>query len=319
MRARRTNRPAEMPRKTAATLPAYLNRWLRLNRLRWKPATVASYGTLVRAHVVSYFLSRKISTINTTDVKSWQRDLKEQGVGASVRRRAQQVVAQALNDLVRAGGLNVNAFAVVPPPKSPRSKTAIPTMDDLRRLLNASEDPQVRAMILLAATSMLRFGEMLDLKVGDVDLKRKIVMVSSAVSPYPTRRGGRAPERSKREFALPRVAIVALRAHLRSRGNAKESAPLFVGRSGKPFEPHNFRNRVWIPLVHAARLQDVHFDALRHLGTAILLESGIDPSLVAERARLMSTRMLERHAKQAALENDDIVVKMTDEAFADLE
>lgn len=150
-------------------------------------------------------------------------------------------------------------------------------------------------MILLASTAMLRIGEIIALKVGDFDAKAATIPTHHAVSRKPKRGAKRVDNRT---MSLPTMTVKAIRAYLRSRLDTRPSQPLFSGANGKKLSRHNFRNRVWVPLLEQAGLPaGVHFDSLRYSGTGMLLKSGLSTSTVASRARLKDARMIkERHA-----------------------
>lgn len=291
-----TKRPA--PRGSPSertTLGPYLGRWLARIRRTRSAATYAMYETVVRLHVLPVLGSRRLETISTADVEAWQDRLVDQGVSPMVRRRAQQIAAQALQPLVDAGTLGRNVFRLVEPPTAAKPSKEVLKDDQLRRLLAHCSDAQVTAMILLASTAMLRIGEIVALKVGDFDGKTGTVTTNQAVSRKP-KRGAKNEER--RALPLPTMTVKAIRAYLKSRLSPKPMQPLFSGANGKRLNRHNFRNRVWVPLLEHSKLPlTAHFDSLRYSGTGMLLKSGLSTSAVASRARLKDARMIkERHA-----------------------
>ena len=243
----------------------------------------------------------------------------ERGVGAVTRKRAHQVVSQALRPLVDEGALGRNPFHIVKSPKVPRAKVYVPTSDQLRRLLDHCYDPATKAIVLLAATAMLRIGEIRTLMTGDLDVKRGELLVGSSVSRNPKRKPlrTRSTEPPPRLVQLPKVAVSALRDYLVGREKTKPDLPLFIGARGKQLNHKNFRNRVWIPLLKASGLsQDILFDSLRYAGSAMLLEAGVPAHAVAKRARLADTRMvIERHGALVKPDVDAVVVRTTNQLF----
>lgn len=256
------------------------------------------YDSLISVHVIPFIGSRTLSNLSVEDVETWQTRLIKRRVGDSTRRRVQQVVAQAIQSSVDEGHLSCNAFREAPIPIESKPSISVPTLNQIRRLLKHATDEQTEAMILLASTAMLRVGELLSLKIRDLDFKSKEVAVPNTVSLKPVKG---AQSSGHRQIVLPAITLQALRRMLLLRGPVRAGEPLFPGPAGKHLDRHNFRNRVWVPLLQAARLpQDMHFDSLRYVGTALLLEAGTAPEAVAKRARLRNARMLyERHGDLA--------------------
>lgn len=321
MRSKRQGIVTTRKRPEDALLVRHLQRWLAEGRKRWRPATSAMYESLLDVHVAPAFKRRKLGSIASEDVREWQRDMVERGVGAVTRRRAQQMVAQALRPLVDRGDLPRNPFLVARLPKAKAPDVRVPTEAEVLALLRHCDDPQIRAMLLLAVTALLRIGEILALRLGDLDLKRGTIAVSSAVSRNPARKPLRRPSREAppRELSIPPVTVAAIRAHLARKRKGLRGDPLF-SRSGVPWDRHNFRNRAWQPLLKAAGVRhDLHFDALRHAGSGLLLKAGLPVHAVAKRARLADSRMLlERHGEPTPEKSDDATAKAANRLFRDI-
>lgn len=279
-------------------LRTLLAQWLAHGQKNWKPATYSLYEHLVRVHIAPAFHSRKVGSISTSNVRIWQHTMLIQGVGNTTRRRAQQIAAQALQPLVARGNLSRNAFRIAPIPEKPKPDVRVPTPSELRRLLIHTEETRTKAMILLSATTMLRIGEILDLKVNDVDLEHGRLRVPATVSRHPKTKLNSL----SKAIPLPSIVTTEIRRYLREQGrNARRSDLLFPGARNKKLDRHNFRNRVWVPLLRATGIDDdIHFDSLRYAGSALLLQSGTTTHVVASKARLTTTRMiLERHGSSA--------------------
>ena len=309
-------RPSDEP-----FLADHLDRWLSAGAKRWRPATYDMYESLVNVHVVPAFRRKRLSAIGPEDVRAWQRDMAGRGIGAVTRRRAQQVAAQALRALIDRGALSRNPFVAAPLPKAPVSGARVPTEAEVARLLRHCDDPQVRGIVLLALTALLRIGEILSLRRRDLNLDARTITVPVSVSRNPANKPlrRREPEPEPRELGIPPVTATALRKALARRQDEPEDAPLF-SRGGVPFDRHNFRNRVWLPLLKAARISEaVRFDSLRHAGSGLLLQAGVPVHEVAERARLADPRMLvERHGDAATPRPDDAIVRATERLVRDV-
>jgi integrase len=141
----------------------------------------------------------------------------------------------------------------------------------------AAMPPRYRLMVLLAAWCALRFGELAELRRGDVDLEARLVRVQRGVTraggevfigdPKGTRAAGR------RSVSIPPHLMPLLEAHLDEHVGADPEALLFPARHGGNLAPSSLY-KVWYPAREAAGRSDLHFHDLRHTGATLAAATG---------------------------------------------
>lgn len=138
-------------------------------------------------------------------------------MGLNTRSRAQKPAAQAVQQLVDDGKIDINPFRAVKPPKVPKAKIYVPTEAELRRLIRAAKEPQTKAIVMLALTAELRINELCALRYPhDVDLERGRISVTASLK----REEGEAfrdtpkTKTSNRVVYLPPRTISAIKDHL---------------------------------------------------------------------------------------------------------
>lgn len=234
--------------------------------------------------------------------------------------------------MVSEGALNSNPFRSVPMPKIARAKVYVPTAEEIRRLVAMAPTNQARVLITLAATTMLRLGELLALRYpDDVDFKKRRIFVTGTLSEnYDGQfvRGEPKTASSRRVVALPEIAASAIQALIgeRSATRVEEAAELpaspwlFQNARGGPVNDHNFRFKLWGPTLRAAGLpHNMHFHALRHAGNSLLLDAGVPVLVVAARCGHADTRMtLDRYGHIVRAGADEGAALVTNEIFGDL-
>ncbi|WP_308290418.1 tyrosine-type recombinase/integrase [Streptomyces meridianus] len=149
-----------------------------------------------------------------------------------------------------------------------------------------------RVLILLAAFTGLRFGELAALQRCDVDLERRTVAVRR--SQAETRSTGLLVKTPKsaagiRTVSFPSSLTNELAAHIAEFAEPGRTGLVFVGPRGGSLRRNNFR-RLWTKAVKATGLGDVHFHDLRHTGNTLAATGGATTRELMQRMGHSSVR-----------------------------
>lgn len=160
-------------------------------------------------------------------------------------------------------------------------------------VLASSIHPRYRALVLLAAFTSLRWGELTALRRCDLDLELCTVRVSRSLTELPG--GGYAfgPPKSaagNRKVAVPRVIKNDLVRHLAYFCAAGPDALIFTSPGDQPLRGGNFRRRIWLAACKRAGLSGVHFHDLRHTGNDLAAAEGANLRELMDRMGHSSTR-----------------------------
>ena len=140
----------------------------------------------------------------------------------------------------------------------------------------AAIEGRYRVMVLLAAFTGLRFGELAALQRRDIDLEKQFVRVQrSMAEPNSGKLEIKAPksEAGIRTVAFPASLAAELREHLRIFGEDGRTGLLFVGPRGGHLRRNNF-HQVWAAALKQAKITGVHFHDLRHTGNPLAATGG---------------------------------------------
>ncbi len=137
----------------------------------------------------------------------------------------------------------------------------------------------LRALILAATFTGLRWCELIALRRCDIDLAAGVLRVHRSLSEM---RGGvmrEKPPKSEagvRTVALTTVLVEDFRTHLAEHGEPGSTVLIFVGDRGGPLRRGNFhRATKWTATVVRLGLPlGFHFHDLRHTGNQLVAESG---------------------------------------------
>ena len=135
--------------------------------------------------------------------------------------------------------------------------------------------PEWRMLVLLAAWTTLRFGELSELRRADVDLERGVLMVTRAVSCTDAGLVAGPPksEAGIRDVTVPEFLLGDLAAHLAAHAQPGPGGLLFTTpNGGQLYQPCMFRE--WDRARTAAGRADLRFHDLRHTGATWAAEEG---------------------------------------------
>lgn len=279
-----------------ATFGQLLDQWLEeCERLELSPTTLRNYRAQVE-HTIRPALGKvQLNRLAAKNLDALYGAMKVEGKSAKTIRNHHAVISAALHQGVRWGWVRANVAETAKPPRVAHKRVSVPSLDIVRDVIEAAErrDPRLAPLLMLAALTGMRRGELCALRWSDVDLgsaslevTRSLVVVPNGVAEKSTK-----TDRA-RSVALDPVGVAVLSQH-------RERTTQWINEAGKepvadafvfsphvegstPFRPDNVtsffirvRNEVGAPYV---RLHD-----LRHFTATQLIGAGVDVRTVAGR------------------------------------
>ena len=257
-----------------------------LNHLRYQRRlsshTVEAYASDLEAFgnycLEVYRVSQPVD-VSRTIVKSWLAELNEGGMAAtSIRRKLSALKAYYLYRQTR-GEQEHNPTKRVPTPRAGKRLPATIPRADLQELFRRFADPaeekdyervQDHLLLSLLYQTGLRRAELIGLKLGDVDLDKRELLV----------RGKGNKERIV-PFGPGLAELLERALLLRSDAHAT-SSHLFLTGKGRPLYPKYVYNRVSQYLSTVTREEKRSPHVLRHSFATHLTEEGADLNAVKE-------------------------------------
>ena len=198
--------------------------------------------------------------------------LSKQLAPATVLKAVAQV-KEMFKHAVQWGYLDANPAQYVERPRVEIEEMQVLTPPEIRRLLDAADEP-VRTLLLCAVLTGMRRGELLGLKWEDVDFEgnrlhvRRSLWRGKFVTPK--------SRRSRRAIVLAPTLKAAL-ARLPSRFAGET---VFTAPEGGPIDPDNFSSRDWARALRRSKLQRIRFHDLRHTYASLLIAQGAHPKYI---------------------------------------
>jgi integrase len=253
------------------TLADYATSWLASRDL--KPRTRAHYRDLLDDHIVATLGGLRLTRVSPDKVRAWYGgiDSSHPTLRAHSYGLLRTIMATALADeLVTANPCRIRGAGS----SKTKHQTTVATLPELEVIV-AAMPVRYRPMVLLAAWCGLRFGELAELRRGDVDTKGRLLRVSRGVS----RANGEVfigdpkSDAGRRDVSIPPHLMTALTAHLDKQVGAEPGALLFPARHGGSMAPSSLY-KVWYPARAAAGRPDLRFHDLRHTGGTLAAATG---------------------------------------------
>lgn len=257
-------------------LGEYGERWIKEHRLGER--TREEYDSLWRHHIGPYLGRMELAEISTDTVRSWRVTLLRDGRSEDRTAKAYRLLRAVLNTAVDDRKIKRNPCRIksAGDHRAPERPTA--TVAQVYALADRMPG-RFRVLVLAAALTGLRWGELIALRRCDLDLAGGVLQVRRRLAQ--PRRGGlrEGPPKSQagvRSVALPDVLVEELRQHIDSYAGPGPEGLLFRGPKGAALRRSNFgRSTKWAKTVAAAGLPaGFHFHDLRHTGNQLAAASG---------------------------------------------
>jgi integrase len=279
-----------------ATFGQLLDQWLEeCQRLELSPTTLRNYRAQVE-HTIRPALGKvQLNRLTAKNLDALYGAMKEDGKSAKTIRNHHAVISAALHQGVRWGWVRSNVAEMAKPPRVTHKRVSVPSLDVVRDVIESAErrDPRLAPMLMLAALTGMRRGELCALRWTDVDLESGSIYVTRSLVVVPNGLAEKSTKTDRaRSVALDPVGVTLLSQHQArtmqwiTEAGKKVAPDAFVFsphiEGTTPFRPDNVtsffirvRNEVGAPMV---RLHD-----LRHFTATQLIGAGVDVRTVAGR------------------------------------
>jgi len=240
---------------------------------RLKESTLVGYRVNLRLHIGPFFGRMRIDEIALPHVREFVKALLAKNLAPASVLKSVALVKEMFKHAVQWGYLDANPAQYVERPRVEIGETQVLTPPEIRRLLDAAEEP-VRTMLLCAVLTGMRRGELLGLKWEDIDLEGNRIQVRRALwrGKFVTPKS----RRSRRAIDLAPTLKAAL-ARLPSRFKGEL---VFTSPTGEAIDPDNFSHRDWVRALRRSQLRRIRFHDLRHTYASLLIAQGAHPKYI---------------------------------------
>lgn len=281
--ARDTWTPAPSRRTKPLTFGSYADSWLLgrsapAQRKPLAPRTTAHYRDLLDRFLLPTFGDLPLRAITENHVAEWY------SVTAVNRPTTRAHAYTLLSSILRAAATRTNGKTALIP-FNPAAIDGGGTVDRGERVepasleeiatIAASMPDRYRVMVLLAAWTGLRFGELTELRRGDVDTKAGVVKVRRAVVRVDGTTMVRKPKSAAgiRDVAIPPHLLPVIREHLLQYTEGGRDGLLFPAASGGHLAPSTLYKSFYKAREATGR-PDLRWHDLRHTAATLAAQTG---------------------------------------------
>ncbi len=257
------------PSRSRQTVGAWADEWL-AGRVHLKPKTVAGYESLLKTQVLPTWGSVPLAQLSNADVAGWVAKMRSSGLSPSRVRQAYHLLTSMLDEAVLDRRISANPAASVKLPRLPMTTRRYLTHDQLAQL--ASECGEYRTLVLVLGYCGLRWGEAAALRVRSVDLMRRRIDVSEAVTEVNGRATFGTPKtHARRAVPVPAFLVDELAAQVAGKD---AGAFVFPAPRGGVLRANGFRRRAFDAAAQTIGLEGLVPHELRHTAASLAISAG---------------------------------------------
>jgi integrase len=266
------------PRAGRELLSVYATRWQAIQVS--SPGTARIVDNALRRHILPWLGSQRLANIRRSDVQAFVKWLETRELrpatdsrpahtlSAGSVRNIYEVLARVMDAAVEDRVIAISPCRRIALPKDHNDDVAVPTLEEVE-LVRGALGERWQAIPVALAGSGLRVGELLGLRLSDVDFLRKSIRVerqrlqSNQVAPLKSKA-------SRRTVPVGQVVIDALAAHLALYPATEEA--LFCDELREPLTYRRWKRL----LSDAARAAEVEITShsFRHFAASALISGG---------------------------------------------
>jgi integrase len=281
----------------------------------WRASTRIDYRYVLDALLEDFGADTRLANLNAARIRAWQSKLLEDGLGRRTVEKRRMILGGIFEHARERYHLRVNPVRDVTAPKpDPRSALDFYSVEEVKALVRAAESKQDGVLFLTAALTGLRRGELIALRVGNVDNNGATIRVEGSYSHGALslpKSGDPRPVPMAEEVAKAIARLLTERADERGQSPGKQEL-VFPGPDGEYMDGSALRRR-FIRARDAAGLRPLRFHDLRHVFGSLAIRKAdiVQVQKWMGHANVNTTRRYLHHKARA----DD--AKILDSAFGE--
>jgi integrase len=278
------------------TFGQLIDQWLEeCERLDLSPTTLRNYRSSTKTSIRPRLGEVPLRSLTAKHLDDLYGAMKAAGKAPKTIRNHHAAISAALHQGVRWGWVRSNVAELARPPRIAQQRVRAPSIEVVRDVIDEAErrDPRMAALLMLAALTGMRRGELCALRWSDIDLEAGTMEVARSVVVIPGGLAEKSPKTDRsRSVALDAVAVALLKHHhtrtvnvlAEAGGQLAPDAFVFspLTECTSPYRPDNVTS-FFIRVRNEVGATTVKLHDLRHFTATQLIGAGVDIRTVAGR------------------------------------
>jgi len=284
----RINAPEYRPGRIA-TVADFAEKWCNEVLCQHKPSTIRASVSHLKNHVLP-----KLGKLNLDEVSRERQQVFVTQLSRTVSRKTVLNVLGTLSSMLttaRKWGYVTEAVKmadIVLPNEEVKPEARFFTPEQARQIIGSAQKP-FDTMFLIAGMCGLRAGELLGLKVEDLDFDHRLILIRRSVN-----RGQVQTVKSKasqKPLPMPKSLANILTNYLKCAWRENSERWLFVNNRNRPYSADKVVIfKLW-PILDALKIPRCGLHAFRHFHSSMLLELGAAPQVAQAQMRHSDPRI----------------------------
>jgi integrase len=287
---RRINDAVQAAPKTGKTLEQFVQEWRTSVAVNLKGSTTRAAESHLRAHIIPKLGSLPLTEMNTKTVQTFVAYL---ATGGRSRKTVENVLLtlSSILRVARSWDYACGSFKladITMPREGIRKEQRCFTDEEVGKIIAAASEP-FGTIVAVASVLGLRIGEVLALRVSDLDFAKHVIRIRQSVDAATRSVQAVKSQASSADVPMPSQLEARLRALLLKHDGKSEL--LFVNRRGRPFSTNKLREKQLHPLLVKLGIPRGGFHSMRHGAASALLADGATPAVVQRQLRHSDARI----------------------------
>ena len=278
------------PPKTGKTLLEVVAEWRIHISPNLKPSTVRAAESHLKQHLIPQLGNLRVSEFTVKVVQAFSTGL----ISGRTRKTVENILHTLFSILqtARRFGNAVPAISradIVLPSGGISREVRFFDAVQVGRIVAASKEPFSTMFAVLGMTG-LRAGEMLGLKVSDLDFSTKVIHVRRSIDSRTKEEQTTKSRASASDVPMPAALAKRLREFLRSGYRENPNSYLFANRNGNSYSIGKVVEYGLWPVLEKLKIERAGLHAFRHAAASELLEQGAALTVVQRQLRHRDAR-----------------------------
>ena len=276
--------------KTSDTVEKAVREWREHVAESLKPSTLRSVNSHLRRHILPLLGDCPLTELTVRKMQTFVTNLSSGNRTAKTIENVLLTLSSILNS-ARKWGYEVPKVELsdLSLPRKVKAKPRCYSADEMSRIVASADEPLGTICFVLCATGM-RIGEVLALRLEDLDFQRRLIHVRSSV--YAGTLGTPKSEASIASLPMPPALANRLKTFLASKHfRQNDLGLLFANRRKRPFSANKLREKKLRPLLTSLGIPLAGFHAFRHGVATTLIDRGASITTVGAQLRHSDPRI----------------------------